>query len=274
MSDRSPILSLDDVPDGKPDKTQWTVIIPAAGTGSRLGFDKAKILYPLLGRPILDWLLDALEDVSHRVILVIAPRARSQVEPVFFDRMGDRGLLVTQSKPTGMGDAVLCAEGRVMTPHCLVVWGDQALLSRRTIRCCALAHEKIGNPKLTLATLWKKAPYIHFQRDSHGKLVRVLQAREGEIDSLEGENDCGLFLFNTQALFATLHRCRDTGLACGTLTGEFNLLQTLPSFEEQVGDVVTVRITDERETLGVNTPGDAKMVEQILANIHASAAAL
>lgn len=270
MSAKSPIVSLDDIPDGKPDISQWTVVIPAAGTGSRLGFDKAKILYPLLGRPILDWLLDALEDVCNRVILVVAPQARPEVEPIFLNRMGDRGLVVLQPKPTGMGDAVLCAEEWVRTPHCLVVWGDQALLSRRTIRRCALAHETMGHPRLTLATILKKAPYIHLQRDSHGKLMRVLQAREGEIKSVDGENDCGLFLFNAQALFTTLHACREEGVACGALTGEFNLLQTLPSFEKKVGDVVTVRITDARETLGVNTPEEARIVEQILASMQAT----
>ena len=36
----------------------WTAIVPAAGRGSRLGFDQPKILFPVAGRPILDWLLE------------------------------------------------------------------------------------------------------------------------------------------------------------------------------------------------------------------------
>ncbi|MBF0602423.1 MAG: NTP transferase domain-containing protein [Nitrospirae bacterium] len=268
IPDSSPILAMDDIPDGQPNFAQWTVVIPAAGTGSRLGFDRAKILYPLLGRPILDWLLDALEDVAHRVILVLAPHARSQVEPYFLERVGDRGHIVIQPNPIGMGDAVLRAETWVQTPHCLVVWGDQAALQRQTICRCALAHEQTGNPRLTVATILKKKPYIHLQRDSHGKIIRVLQAREGEIKEPVGENDCGLFLFNSEALFSTLKSCQNQGLAYGSHTREFNLLQTLPLFEKKPGDVVTVRIIDERETMGVNTPEEARIVEQTLESIH------
>ncbi|MBF8273887.1 MAG: NTP transf 3 protein [Magnetococcales bacterium] len=255
---------MDDIEEGTPNRSLWTVIIPAAGVGSRLGFDKPKILYPLLGRPILDWLLDALEDVSHKVILVLAPHAQAEVEPVFTARVGDRGQVAIQKTPMGMADAVAQAEPWVHTPHSLVIWGDQASLRRQTIRRCALAHERTGHPRLTVATILRKNPYIHFLRDANGKIVRVLQAREGEIKEPVGENDCGLFLFDSQTLFATLNRCKDQRSAYGAQTSEFNLLQTLPLFEDKTGDVVTVRITDERETLGVNTPQEARMVEATL----------
>ncbi|MBF0149088.1 MAG: NTP transferase domain-containing protein [Magnetococcales bacterium] len=265
-----PVLYIDDIPEGTPSRSDWTIIIPAAGTGSRLGYHQPKILYPLLGRPILDWLLDALQDVMHRVVLVLSPHARTQVEPQFFSRMGSQGRVVIQTEPRGMADAVLQAESEVRTPHCLVVWGDQATLSRRTIRRCALAHEQTGTPHLTLATIMKEQPYIHFQRDANGKIIRVQQAREGEIKERIGENDCGLFLFHAQTLFSTLHHCRDHGLARGSNTREFNLLQTLPLFEQKGGDVVTVRINDERETMGVNTPEEAKIVEEILKTMRSA----
>src|SRR5262249_45141962 len=40
------------------DKPQWTAFFPAAGRGSRLGFHRSKILYPVAGRMILEWMLD------------------------------------------------------------------------------------------------------------------------------------------------------------------------------------------------------------------------
>ena len=59
---------------------RWTAIIPAAGRGSRLGFDQPKILFPVAGRPILNWLLDFLLPVSSRVVLVLSPEGRGPVE--------------------------------------------------------------------------------------------------------------------------------------------------------------------------------------------------
>ena len=45
------------------DASLFTAIVPAAGSGTRLGHHQPKVLFPLLGRPILDWLLDLLEPV-------------------------------------------------------------------------------------------------------------------------------------------------------------------------------------------------------------------
>jgi len=54
-------------------REQWTAIIPAAGRGTRLGFDQPKILYPVAGRTILEWLVRLLEPVCARVIVVASP---------------------------------------------------------------------------------------------------------------------------------------------------------------------------------------------------------
>jgi UDP-N-acetylglucosamine pyrophosphorylase len=57
------------------DPGQWTAVIPAAGRGSRLGFHRPKILYPVAGRPILDWLLDFLVPTVRRLYLCFLLRA-------------------------------------------------------------------------------------------------------------------------------------------------------------------------------------------------------
>src|SRR5438132_13686517 len=85
---------------------RWTAIIPAAGRGSRLGSDQPKILYPILGRPILCWLLDALVPVCGNFVLVLSPEGRAVVEPMARQRLGAGLRLVIQERPTGMADAV------------------------------------------------------------------------------------------------------------------------------------------------------------------------
>lgn len=241
---------------------RWTAVIPAAGRGTRLGADVPKALYPIAGRPLLDWLLDALEGVCKRTTLVLAPGADA-VARHLRDRLGVAASVVVQPEPTGMADAILLAAEAVSTPDVLVLWGDQALVSARTLRACVCVHERVG-AALTLPTVVRERPYITLVRDHGGRLVDVRQAREGEVDESTGESDCGVFLFSSAALFSALRAARATGAARGRATGEFNLLPLLPSFEQAPGGVATVRISDPDEALGVNTAADAAVVERRL----------
>jgi bifunctional UDP-N-acetylglucosamine pyrophosphorylase/glucosamine-1-phosphate N-acetyltransferase len=243
---------------------QWTAIIPAAGHGSRLGYSQPKILFPLLGRPIMDWVLDALRPTCGRYVFVLSPSGRSQVEPAIMDRLGGSAQVVIQERPTGMGDAVLCAESVVSTPNSLVVWGDQITLSQRTVLRCAALHQNRVGSTLTFPTILKRNPYIHINRSLEGRIIEILQAREQKIIPEVGESDCGLFLFSTMALFLRLRNARQRGVGIGALTKEFNLLQTLPEFESSPFAVQTLRIKDINETLGINTIEDARQAEEIL----------
>jgi len=256
-----------DLPPGPITPARWTAIIPAAGKGSRLGSDRPKILYPVLGRPILSWLLDALSPVCGAVVLVLSPEGLPAVAPVL-NAAVKRPRVVIQNRPTGMADAVQLAEAEVASGNVLVVWGDQVTLTAETIRKCAALHEGRANATLTLPTVMKPQPYIDVERDSDGRIIRVRQAREGEVERAVGENDCGLFLFTATALFDVL---RTSAAGRGQRTGEANLLQLLPAFEQGPGCVATVRLSDPDETLGVNTPEDAAVAAAILGR-RASAA--
>ena len=246
------------------DPTAWTAIIPAAGRGSRLGYAQPKILFPILGRPILDWLLDALRPTCRRYVFVLSPDGHASVEPIVKKRLGGAAVVVIQERAIGMGDAVMCAEAFVHTPNALVVWGDQITLSRRTVLRCAALHEGRPEARLTLPTILRRKPYIHLCRDAEGRILEVLQAREKAIPHETGESDCGLFLFSTSVLFSTLRSVRERGNGIGAVTGEFNLLQALPEFESSPGSVLTMRISDSDETLGVNTVEDARQAENVL----------
>jgi CTP:molybdopterin cytidylyltransferase MocA len=256
------IYNLESLPLSPIDRSQWTAIIPAAGHGSRLGAQVPKIIFPIVGRPILMWLLDVVEGVCSRVVLVVSPAGLPEIEPIARKRLGDRLEIVVQQQATGMADAVSLASASIHTPFSLVVWGDQVTLRGETLLACAALHQNRANATLTMPTVLRENPYVDLERDASDRIVRVRQAREGEIERAVGENDCGAFLFSTRALLAVLGNSSKNGL--GARTGEANLIQLLPSFESGPGSVATVRITDVNETLGVNTPEEAAMATKIL----------
>jgi CTP:molybdopterin cytidylyltransferase MocA len=244
------------------DPLAWTTVIPAAGLGSRLHFNNPKVLFPVAGRPILDWLLDIVQPRSSRVVIVASPEGRAPIED-HLARVPGRFEVVIQPEPAGMADAVACALPAVHTRDVIVVWGDQAALLPETVDACIHLHRRMG-PLGTVPTLWREHPYIHFDRDSNGQVHRILQAREGDLLPARGESDTGLFLFQTGSLARYIEQARRTGAAVGPKTREFNLLPILPMFDGIAGNLITPRIASEAESVGVNTRDDAERLARFL----------
>ncbi len=242
----------------------FTAIVPAAGLGTRLGYTQPKILYPILGQPILAILLRLLLRRCERVVLVVSKVGRPAIERALAEHFPLAPVtLAEQAQPRGMGDAILAAEPYVpfaTYPHCLVVWGDQVTLEEKTLERLQRLHAHRPNAKLTLATIERENPYIHFERCPEGKIIAVHEARRGPLPWARGENDCGLFAFHTHSLFDILRSAPRSPMG----GDELNLLPHFPRFEQGRGSVATLRLTDDTETLGVNTQGDARRVEEIL----------
>src|SRR5437868_5941405 len=88
------------------DISKWTAIVPAAGRGSRLAWDRPKILYPIAGRPLVAWLLDFLEPNCSRIVFVLSPSGAEEVRPELDRLIAGRYEIVIQEVPRGMGEAV------------------------------------------------------------------------------------------------------------------------------------------------------------------------
>jgi bifunctional UDP-N-acetylglucosamine pyrophosphorylase/glucosamine-1-phosphate N-acetyltransferase len=262
------ILEPKDFPMGltkEPLPENWTAIIPAAGKGLRLGGHLPKVLYPILGKPMIRWMIDLLKPFCGSFVFVLSEENQAEVTRTIEGSLPKASFSVAiQTRPEGMADAVLCAEGDAVSRFSLVVWADQVSLRSETIAQAIRAHEARPNALLTFPSIIRSKPYIECQRDRDGRIVRVLQAREGEILSARAESDCGLFLFNTRELFRVLTEAKRSRQAIGKKTGEFNLLPLIPLWDRERGNVVALRVVSEDETLGVNTPQEAARVEDIL----------
>jgi bifunctional UDP-N-acetylglucosamine pyrophosphorylase/glucosamine-1-phosphate N-acetyltransferase len=250
------------------DPELWTAVIPAAGRGSRLGFHRPKILYPVAGRPILDWLLDFLQPNCSELVFVLSPDGAADVASELEQRVPGRYKVVIQHTPTGMGDAVALALPAVHTRHVAVVWGDQVALRRGSVEACLRLQQGPLDPDVTCPTVMRDRPYIHFERDSSGCISTLLQAREGDPMPARGESDTGFFCFRTAALIRLLDELRRSP-ANGRGTGEFNFLPVIP-LAARHGIVITPRLMSVEETVGINSAEDGAGLETFLRRTHAS----
>jgi bifunctional N-acetylglucosamine-1-phosphate-uridyltransferase/glucosamine-1-phosphate-acetyltransferase GlmU-like protein len=246
--------------DSRVDPALWTALIPAAGRGSRLGFHHPKILFPVAGATILEWLVDLLQPLCERFVFVLSPSAAAPVEAAASRLLPGRFAIAPQPEPRGMADAIRCGLPQVETRHTLIVWGDQVALRPDSLQFLMRLHQGIAQPAAVCPTLWRDHPYIHFERDASGRLDRILQAREGDQMPERGESDSGVFLFRTETLGQHLPRLLASAECIGRHTRELNFLPIFPMLDK----LITAPIMSEAESVGVNSPADAAYLEQHL----------
>jgi bifunctional UDP-N-acetylglucosamine pyrophosphorylase/glucosamine-1-phosphate N-acetyltransferase len=242
-------------------------VVPAAGTGSRLGAGRPKLLVPVHGRPMIDRVMDLYRDYVAATVVIVAPAAadavRKHVRSVPVD-------LAVQESPTGMLDAILLARDRVAASGAArvwVTWCDQIAIDPRTVATLAELSDSQPGAALVLPTVRRPAPYIHFVRDSDGLIVRVLQRREGDAMPATGESDAGLFSLSREAYLDALPEFAAT-IGSGSGTGERNFLPFIPWVARR-SHVIAFDCVDSMEAIGVNTPEELRLVEGYLAKREA-----
>ena len=241
-----------------------TLVIPAAGRGTRLESDLPKVLYPIDGRPMLDYLFDRYLALVDRVVLVVHPSFEVEVRDHCAGRSVD-ARIVLQPTPDGMLPAILLPHDAIRgcTPDQIwITWCDQVAVRSATIRRMARLAEAEDRPALTFPTIWKSDPYIHFTRDSTGRIDGVLQRREGDSMPARGEGDSGLFCLDSRAYLEDLPRFAEENRP-GEGTGEANFLPFIPWIARR-GAVVTFPVEHESEAVGVNTREDVERVRGYL----------
>src|ERR1700750_1221694 len=114
-----------------------TVVIIAAGEGTRMRSALPKVLHPLCGRPLILWPVAAARAAgAGEVVVFDTPRRRLE------DRLPEGVVLVVQEQPRGTGDAVAAANPHIGDDETvLVINGDVPLITAEALAQLTEAHE-------------------------------------------------------------------------------------------------------------------------------------
>jgi bifunctional UDP-N-acetylglucosamine pyrophosphorylase/glucosamine-1-phosphate N-acetyltransferase len=236
------------------------LLVPAAGLGTRLGSGLPKLLTPVNGRAMIDHILDRYRNVVEAAVVVVHPASRPAVA-VHLRDCATPLALAEQTTPTGMLDAVLAAGSAVMhfnPARVWITWCDQVGISAATVNRLAELEDASPETAAILPVVSQPSPYIHFERDTAGRLTAVRQRREGDVMPETGTSDAGLFSLSHDA-FAHLLPEFARGAERGARTGERNFLPFLPWLATQT--LVTTFEVAAEEAQGINTPEDLAAVE-------------
>jgi bifunctional N-acetylglucosamine-1-phosphate-uridyltransferase/glucosamine-1-phosphate-acetyltransferase GlmU-like protein len=165
-----------------------------------------------------------------------------------------------------MLDAILLAGDAVRSSTATriwITWADQIAVRHDTVIALARIGDEDG-VAMALPTLQRQNPYTHLERDAGGCIVRVRYRREHDPMPETGESEIGVFGLSREAYLEDLARfSAELGGESGAATGERNFLPFIPWLARQAR-VVTFSATEDVEAVGVNTPEELGMVEDVL----------
>ncbi len=224
-----------------------SIIILAAGQGTRMKSALPKVLHPLAGRPMVCFVLDAARALEPVCLAVVVGYGAEQVRRA----VGDDLLWVTQAEQLGTGHAVRQAEAAVAgrADDVLVLYGDTPLLRPETLRQL-VAHHRAEGAVATLLTFRPDDPtgYGRIVRDATGRRVLgIVEEKEATPEQRAiGEVSGGVFCFRDEWLWPNLARVqRHPG-------GEFYLTDLAALAAGQGEGVAGFPVADPLEVIGLD----------------------
>jgi bifunctional UDP-N-acetylglucosamine pyrophosphorylase/glucosamine-1-phosphate N-acetyltransferase len=229
-----------------------TVIVLAAGGGTRMKSKTMKVLHPIAGRSMIGHVLAAVAELRpHRVVAVVGHQ-REQVGPHIQQLLPDVVLAVQESQD-GTGHAVRVA-WEAMDPAdragtVLVAYGDTPLLEGESLRSFAEDHEAAGRVVSILSGLVADPfGYGRVLRDESGEVTGIVEERDATPEQAAvDEINSGILAFDAGFLDSALPRLSDDNAK-----GEYYLTDTVALARDDGLPVGAFPLDDVIQTEGAN----------------------
>ncbi|MCK9229409.1 MAG: NTP transferase domain-containing protein [Syntrophales bacterium] len=235
-------------------------VILAAGKGTRMNSETAKVLHPLCGKPMVLFPLRLARELgAEKIVLVIghqaeAVRAAVSGEPVSFAR---------QREQRGTAHAVLQAQTELdrFSGTILILCGDVPLLLPQTVKGLVEYHRESGAHVTVLTALLPDATgYGRVMRDDTGRVLKIVEERDaGEKEKEVREINTGIYCVERSFLFQALNF-----IGTDNVQREYYLTDIVETAARRNLEVRALILEDYREAMGINTPEQLAEAERIM----------
>ena len=230
---------------------QLAAVVMAGGIGARMKSATPKHLHPLLGRRMVDWVVEAARGAGvERIVVVASPSTRDLYDGVD---------VAVQEEPRGTGDAVRCAREALgdFDGDLLVLNGDVPALRPETLAALVETHGAAGAAATVLSfEPADAAAYGRIVRDDNGRLARIVEARDASPEELAlSEVNSGIYVFAAAKLWPALER-----LTPHNAQGELYVTDTLGILAADGETCAVQRAEDPLEADGINTRAELAAV--------------
>jgi bifunctional UDP-N-acetylglucosamine pyrophosphorylase/glucosamine-1-phosphate N-acetyltransferase len=224
-----------------------TVLVMAAGEGTRMQSSLPKALHPVCGRPMVAWpILAAREAGAARVVVIVSPQRDISAG------LPEGTETVVQPESDGTGGAVRAALPAIRDSSIVVVLnGDHPLVTAEFLSRVVEVHREAG-AVATVVTVDRDDPRSlgRIVRDSGGDFERIVETKHPEGVPAEvlaiNEVNTNTFVFNGDPLAEAIEKLSNDNPA-----GEYYIGDTLAILREN-GRVLAHKSDDLSVNIGVN----------------------
>lgn len=224
------------------------VIIMAAGKGKRMKSNLPKVLHNLAAKPILNYVLDTVDQLEAKRKLLIVGYKSDKIREL----VGDKIEYVEQKEQLGTAHAVLQTKKLLsdFKGDVLILSGDVPFLTVKTIKKL-LKHHQTNNFCCTLASTILKNPkgYGRIIRDKKGEIKGIIEEVDLSADRMTiTEINSGIYCFDKDKLFRALEK-----ITPDNKQGEYYLTDTVEILLKEGLTVGNIIVKNYSEILGINS---------------------
>ena len=235
-------------------------VILAAGQGTRMKSDMAKVLHKLWGRSMIRYVVDAAGSTApNRIILVVG----HQAEAVMKEMGGEAVEFALQEERLGTGHAVLQAAPMLegFSGTIMVLTGDTPLLRPETLAGLLETHRDSGASATVLtAVLEDAAGYGRIIKDKQGNFLKIVEHRDASDDEKKvNEINSGIFCFESDDLFSAL-----ASVGRENAQGEYYLTDVMSILRKKGRKTIVHLCADRQEVMGINDLDQLKEAERLM----------
>jgi bifunctional UDP-N-acetylglucosamine pyrophosphorylase/glucosamine-1-phosphate N-acetyltransferase len=230
-------------------RARLTVLLLAAGQGTRLKSKTIKLLHPVAGQPMVTWVARAARALRPSRIVAVVGFQGDRVQEALADLCD---AFATQAEQLGTGHAVMQAAGSLRGARgpLLIVNGDLPNLTPGTLRALVAVHRR---SKAALALVTTEVPdstgYGRIVRDAKGRVVRIVEHKDATaVERRIAEINCGIYCADPALLMAALKKTRPDNAQ-----REYYLTDAVHALIARGEAVVALKHAPSGEVLGVNT---------------------
>jgi UDP-N-acetylglucosamine diphosphorylase/glucosamine-1-phosphate N-acetyltransferase len=237
------------------------IIILAAGLGTRMKSDRAKVLHEINGIPMICYVVETAKTLTTNETIVVIGYQADQVQAAVADYT--RLKFANQDQQLGTGHAVKCAlpEVSVQIEHVVILCGDVPLLKPATVTL--LLNEHLNAKRdVTVVAVEALDPtgYGRIVMGADRKVCGIVE----EADASEDEKkirivNAGIYCVNRKFLQQAIEK-----LQTNNAQGEFYLTDIVAMAHQENRSVGFVMANDPDEVAGINTLTELQAAEAVL----------
>ena len=233
-------------------------LVLAAGKGTRMKTKLPKCAFPILKKPMIEYIVESLKASTIDETCVVVGHQRKVIEDILDERVS----FAYQEKQLGTGHAAMAAEkvlgGKKGTT--LILLGDMPLIDQTTIDNILSTHEKLGNDLTVVTTNYlDPSGYGRIIRDKYGKIESIVEDKECTEEQRNiQEVNTGIYAIDNEYLFNTLKHIKKSAYR------EEYYLTDIVHLMRHDYTVGTYTIRDNAIVMGVNDLYAISIAEKVL----------